>query len=932
MSNFDSIAARQATSYLSGSNAEYLEALYEQFLENPKAVPLQWKHYFQSLSPAPTDALHQKIRTTVAHWAKQKTPTGVSPENNLKQAQVWGYINAYRTCGHLCAEADPLNLHPATLPPQLELAFHGLSAADLQTTFDADGLSATPLTLQTIQTLLKKTYCGPIGFEYMHISNSEEVAWLRASIEGVQGKPTFSNDEHRRILNRLTAAEGLEKYLGSKYVGQKRFGLEGGESLIPLLDELVQRTSAQGANEIVIGMAHRGRLNVLVNIMGRPPRDLFLEFEGKKTHDTLRSGDVKYHMGFSSDIEAEGGPVHLALGFNPSHLEIIAPVIQGSVRARQHCFNDKKREQIIPIQIHGDAAFAGQGVVMETFNLSQVRGFTTGGSLHVVINNQIGFTISDLRDARSTHYCTDVAKMVEAPIFHVNGDDPEAALFAARLAADFRMKYHRDVVIDLVCYRRHGHNEADEPAATQPLMYQNIKQRPTTLARYVAHLERHQVVTRTEADELSLIYRNALDKGEVVLQTIEPTKARNHRINWAPYLDQNWTAPAETAVPLPLLKKLGERLDLLPAGFTLQPQVQRLLDERKKMTAGEIPMNWGYAEALAFASLLYEKHHIRLSGQDSRRGTFAHRHATLHDFKSGDCYTPLDHLDPEQATFTVVDSVLSEEAVLGFEYGYASTNPDALVIWEAQYGDFANGAQVVIDQFISSADQKWGRLCGITLLLPHGYEGSGPEHSSARLERYLQLCAQQNMQVCVPTTPAQIFHMLRRQIKRPFRKPLIVMSPKSVLRHKLAVSTLAELASGAFQVVIPDIDKADPQQVTRVIICSGKVYYDLLEKRRADKLNQVAIIRVEQLYPFPQEALSAQLQQYTHATDVVWCQEEPKNQGAWYCTQHHLLACLSLHQHLHYAGRAASASPAAGYMSLHLEQQTALIKQALGLS
>ncbi|MBI5448331.1 MAG: 2-oxoglutarate dehydrogenase E1 component [Gammaproteobacteria bacterium] len=932
MSHIDSIKDRQANSYLADGNADYLEMLYEQFLANPDAVSPTWKHYFQSIQPAPTDALHQQIRNTVATWSKRRSNApSLGTVDNLKQARVWNYIDAYRTYGHFAAHLDPLNLINPTLPEQLTFAFHGLNQDDLQSTFDTDGLSNTPLTLAAIQTLLEKIYCHHIGFEYKYIDNEEEIRWLQQQIEQAEGCPKLLPNAQRHILNRLTAAEGLEKYLASKYVGQKRFGLEGGESLIPLIDELVQRSSLQGANEIIIGMAHRGRLNLLVNIMGRPPKDLFQEFEGKKNHDRTRSGDVKYHLGFSSDIQAQGGPMHLAMAFNPSHLEIIAPVVQGSVRARQQYWHDVKRNQIIPIQIHGDAAFAGQGVVMETLNLSQVRGFTIGGTLHIVLNNQVGFTISDPRDARSTFYCTDVAKMVNAPIFHVNADDPEAVVFTARLAAEYRMKFNRDVVIDLVCYRRHGHNEADEPAATQPIMYQHIKQHPTTLALYIEQLISENLLTKEDADKLALIYRDALDQGEVVLQTLEPSKASRPRLDWSPYFEQQWTAPSDTRVSLDTLKTLGEHLEQLPAGFTLQPQVNKVMEERKKMMEGQIPLNWGCAEALAFASLLDEGHAIRLSGQDSRRGTFAHRHATLHDFKTGQSYTPLEHLEPKQASFSVVDSVLSEEAVLGFEYGYASTLPDALVLWEAQYGDFANGAQVVIDQFISSADQKWGRLCGLTLLLPHGYEGSGPEHSSARLERYLQLCAQQNMQVCNLTTPAQIFHVLRRQVKRPFRKPLIIMSPKSLLRHKLATSTLDELAQGKFEVVLPEVDQLDSEKITRVIICSGKVYYDLLEKRREAKLQHIAILRIEQLYPFPTTELVAQLSLYPRATDVVWCQEEPKNQGAWYCIHHRLIAAIKKDQTLSYAGRDASASPAAGYMSLHLEQQAALVKQALGI-
>lgn len=931
MSNNDSMKAREASSYLSAGNAEYLEALYEQYLENPQTVDPKWRAYFDSLKPAPTDILHQQIRPNIASLAQSsQTPTSNLAANNLKQAQVWDFIDAYRRFGHLLAQTDPLKLsNEQGLPEELSLEYHGLSTQDLASVFETHGLSREPLSLKAIQAQLQAIYCHHIGFEYTYLSHDQEREWLRTRIESQFANIQLSSETKKRILGRLIAAEGLEKYLGSKYVGQKRFGLEGGESLIPMVDEMIQTLSESGANELVIGMAHRGRLNILINIMGRPPATLFAEFEGKHVNNGDRSGDVKYHMGFSSNIEAKGGVMHLALGFNPSHLEIIAPVIEGSVRARQYFCHDIKRNHIIPLQIHGDAAFTGQGVVMETFNLAYTRGFNTGGTLHIVINNQVGFTTSNPQDARSTRYCTDIAKMIDAPIFHVNGDDPDAVVAITRLATEYRMTFNRDVVIDLVCYRRHGHNEADEPAKTQPLMYQVIKQLPSTLAQYSERLVADGVVTQDSIDAGIREYRDKLDQGKAVLPTVERTKAARPRIDWRPFMDQPWTAPCVTAVPLATLKQLGERLSTLPPEFSLQPQVKRMMDERIKMNKGELPINWGYAETLAYATLLDEGHHVRLCGQDSRRGTFDHRHAAFHDYQTGKTYIPLDHLNEKQASFTVIDSTLSEEAVLGFEYGYASTNPYALDIWEAQYGDFANGAQVVIDQFISSADQKWGLLCGITLLLPHGYEGSGPEHSSARLERYLQLCAQQNMQVCVPTTPAQIFHMLRRQIKRPFRKPLIVMSPKSILRHKLVVSSLEDLATGAFQNVIPEIDNLDSKKVTRVVLCSGKVYYDLLEKRREEKLDQVAIIRIEQLYPFPDKILADLLAQYTSAKKVVWCQEEPKNQGAWYCTQHHLLASLASFQTLEYAGRPASASPAAGYMSLHLEQQAALIKQAL---
>jgi 2-oxoglutarate dehydrogenase E1 component len=713
-------------------------------------------------------------------------------------------------------------------------------------------------------------------------------------------------------------------------VGQKRFSLEGGDSFIPMMQEIINEAGADQVKEVVIGMAHRGRLNVLVNVLGKEPGELFQEFEGKIKYE--RTGDVKYHLGFSSDLKTESDAiVHLTLAFNPSHLEIIGPVVEGSVRSRLRRRNDlKDKGSVIPVVVHGDAAFCGQGVVMETFNFSQARGYCTGGTIHIVINNQIGFTTSNPLDARSTVYCTDIAKMVEAPIIHVNGDDPEAVVFATQIAVEYRMKFKRDVVLDLVCYRRHGHNEADEPSVTQPEMYKKIKSMRPLRELYAEKLIQEGILTKKQEEGLIEAYRDGLDQGKAVVNVLHENYEGKKSIDWEPYLRAKWTDKADTTISKADIIKLSKELLSVPTGFTLHPVVQRLLADREKMTLGEIPMNWGYAETMAYASLLEEGYGVRLSGQDCGRGTFAHRHAVLHDIETGDVAIPLEKLNSNALRpFEVIDSVLSEEAVLAFEYGFASSEPSFLVLWEAQFGDFANGAQVVIDQFISSGEQKWGRLCGLVMLLPHGYEGQGPEHSSARLERYMQLCAQHNIQVCTPTTPAQIFHLLRRQVIRNFRKPLIVMTPKSLLRHKLAVSPLEDLMKGKFHTVIPEIDTLDAQKVTKVVLCCGKVYYDLLEMRREMKLNHVAIIRIEQLYPFPKKALIKDLAKYPNAKEVIWCQEEPQNQGVWFSSAHNMQACLRPEQSLSYAGRPFAAAPSVGSAGLHAQQQQALIEQAL---
>ncbi|WGV21129.1 MULTISPECIES: 2-oxoglutarate dehydrogenase E1 component [unclassified Pseudomonas] len=929
------------SAHLSGGNAAYVEELYELYLHDPNAVPEEWRTYFQKLpadGSTATDVSHSTIRDHFVLLAKNQrraqpvSAGSVSSEHEKKQVEVLRLIQAYRMRGHQAAKLDPLGLWQRPAPVDLSINHYGLTNADLDTTFRAGDLfiGKEEASLREIFEALQKTYCRTIGAEFTHIVDSEQRSWFQQRLESVRGRPEFSADVQAHLLERVTAGEGLEKYLGTKYPGTKRFGLEGGESLIPMLDEMIQRSGSYGTKEVVIGMAHRGRLNVLVNTFGKNPRELFDEFEGKKMNE-LGSGDVKYHQGFSSNVMTPGGEVHLAMAFNPSHLEIVSPVVEGSVRARQDRRNDTVGDKVLPISIHGDAAFAGQGVVMETFQMSQTRGFKTGGTVHIVINNQVGFTISNPLDARSTEYATDVAKMIQAPILHVNGDDPEAVLFVTQLAIDYRMQFKRDVVIDLVCYRRRGHNEADEPNGTQPLMYQQISKQRTTRELYAEALIQAGRIDAERAQAKIDEYRNALDNGLHVVKSLVKEPNRELFVDWRPYLGHAWTARHDTRFDLKTLQELSAKLLEIPEGFVVQRQVAKIYEDRQKMQAGGLPINWGYAETMAYATLQFEGHPIRMTGQDIGRGTFSHRHAVLHNQKDASTYVPLKNLFPGQPQFELYDSFLSEEAVLAFEYGYSTTTPNALVIWEAQFGDFANGAQVVIDQFITSGEHKWGRLCGLTMLLPHGYEGQGPEHSSARLERYLQLCAEHNIQVCVPTTPAQIYHLLRRQVIRPLRKPLIVLTPKSLLRHKLAISTLEDLAEGSFQTVIPEIDSLDPAKVERLILCGGKVYYDLLEKRRAEGREDIAIVRIEQLYPFPEDDLVEILAPYTNLKHAVWCQEEPMNQGAWYSSQHHMRRILGRHNKalvLEYAGRDASAAPACGYASKHAEQQEKLLQDA----
>ena len=852
-------------------------------------------------------------------------------EHTRKQASVLRLIHSYRLLGHHRAQVDPINLRGLPVVPDLDPAFHGLTEADLNTTFNVGNLFGKPdQPLRDIIAMLKETYTEHIGAEFMHISDVNEKRWIQTRLESTRTNPEYPNDFKIRLLERLTAAEGLEQYLHTKYSGQKRFSLEGGETTLTALDEIILRGGTQGVEEIVIGMAHRGRLNVLVNLMGKSPKELFDEFEGKHQWKGDYTGDVKYHQGFSSDVETPGGIVHLALGFNPSHLEIVNPVTCGSVRARQEQRGDRERNKVLGVLIHGDAAFAGQGVVYETLGLAQTRGYTTGGTIHIVTNNRIGFTTSHPLDARSALYCTDVGKVIQAPIFHVNGDDPEAVAFIVQLALNFRMTFKRDVVIDIVCYRRHGHNEADEPAATQPMMYKKIRQHPTTRAVYATRLAEQGVIKPDEAEAMNKAYRAALEAGQQVVPGIVTGKKNPFRIDWNTYRKARWTDEVSTAVPVARIRELGAKMNTLPEDIELHPRVAKLVDDRVKMAAGALPLDWGFTEIMAYATLLEEGYPVRLSGQDSGRGTFFHRHAVLHNQRNGDEYIPLQHLSDKQTKFTVIDSILSEAAVLGFEYGFSAATPNALVIWEAQFGDFANNAQVVIDQFLVAAEQKWGLLTGLVLMLPHGWEGQGPEHTSARLERFLQLCAQDNIQVCYPSTPEQMFHLLRRQMHRTYRKPLVIMTPKSPLRRKITFSTLEDLASGRFDNVIGELDPLATDAVRRVVACSGKVYYDLLEARRERGVNDIAIIRVEQLYPFPTDELTRQLQRFRNAREIYWCQEEPQNQGAWLSIQDALRACLQKGQELFYAGRAAMAAPAGGDYHKHLERQNLLVDTALG--
>jgi len=928
----------QGTSTLFGSNAPFIEDLYERYLADPASVDKEWRAYFDELRGGAADVPHAPVVESFRELARNRRVAGamVDATTMHKQVLVLRLISKYRTLGMLAADLDPLGMGARSrndYVADLDVATYGFAETDLDTEFDVGSYKAGPqrMRLRDIITALQETYTRTLGAEYMYITDTATKRFFQERLEPIRSRPTYPPEQRRHILERLTAAETLERYLHTKYVGQKRFSGEGGDTMIPMLDLLIERAGAAGVGEIVLGMAHRGRLNVLVNILGKMPANLFSEFEGKAAQE-LPAGDVKYHQGFSSDVSTPGGPVHLTLAFNPSHLEIVNPVVEGSVRARQHRRGDTRGDQVLPILIHGDAAIAGQGVNQECLNMAQTRGYYTGGTIHIVVNNQIGFTTSDLRDLRGTTFCTDIAKMVEAPILHVNGDDPEVALLACEIALEYRQRFHKDVFIDLVCFRRLGHNEADEPAVTQPIMYRRIAQHPGTRKLYADRLTAAGLMAAEEADALVSAYRAAMDRGQHTNRTVLSNYKPPFTIDWSPYVGRHWADVVETKVPAEKLRALSERLAAVPPGFKLHPRAEKVVADRRAMGEGKLPLDWGMGETLAYATLLDDGYGVRLSGEDMGRGTFSHRHAVLHDqnrerWDTG-AYVPLQHVKDKQASFEVIDSVLTEQAVLGFEYGYSTSDPTRLVVWEAQFGDFVNGAQVVIDQFISAGEVKWGRICGLVMLLPHGYEGQGPEHSSARPERFLQLCAQHNMQVCVPTTPGQVFHMLRRQMLRKYRKPLIVMSPKSLLRHKEAVSSLDELANGEFRSVIGEVEKLSPKKVTRVLACSGKIYYELLAYRRENKIDNIAIIRLEQQYPFPHAEFTQAVSQFPGAKEVVWVQEEPQNQGAWYRLRAYFRSDTPGSMVLAYAGRAISASPAVGYAAKHLAEQKQLVEDA----
>ncbi len=935
--------AYNGNTHLFGGNAPYVEEMYENYLANPGSVPDSWREYFDALSHVPAvdgtnakDVPHLPVINAFAERAKsggtKVVMASADAEMGRKRTAAQQLIAAYRNVGQRWADLDPLKRTERPVIVDLDPAYYGFTDADQETVFNTSNtfFGKETMSLRELLNALRETYCGTLGAEYMYTTDQTEKRWWQQKLEAIRSKPNFTSEKKKAILERLTAAEGLERFLHTKFVGQKRFSLEGGESFIAAMDELIQQAGAKGVQEVVIGMAHRGRLNVLVNTMGKMPKDLFAEFDHTAPED-LPAGDVKYHQGFSSDLSTPGGPVHLSLAFNPSHLEIVNPVVEGSVRARMDRRGDVKGAQVLPVLVHGDSAFGGQGVNQETLALAQTRGYTTGGTVHIIINNQIGFTTSDPRDMRSSVYCTDIVKMVEAPVLHVNADDPETVVLATQLALEYRMTFQKDVVLDIICYRKLGHNEQDTPALTQPLMYKKIAQHPGTRKLYADRLS-SQGLGETLGDDMAKAYRAAMDAGKHTADPVLTNFKSKFAVDWAPFLGKKWTDAGDTAVPMAEWKRLAERITTIPASVTPHNLVKKVFDDRAAMGRGDIPVDWGMGEHMAFASLVASGYPVRLSGEDCGRGTFTHRHAVIHDqnrekWDTG-TYVPLSHAADGQAPFVVIDSILSEEAVLAFEYGYASNDPNTLVIWEAQFGDFANGAQVVIDQFIASGEVKWGRVNGITLMLPHGYEGQGPEHSSARLERFMQLAADTNMQIVQPTTASQIFHVLRRQMVRNLRKPLVIMTPKSLLRNKDATSPLSEFTKGSFQTIIPEQKEIKADKVKRLVACSGKVYYDLVKKREERGQDDVAIVRVEQLYPFPHKAFSAELKKYPNVVDVVWCQDEPQNQGAWFFVQHYLHENMLEGQRLGYSGRAASASPAVGYAHLHQEQQKALVEGA----
>ena len=901
-------------------NLEIIEEIYARWQQDPTSVDETWRFFFEGFElgrSGPGNGLPNG---------------GVDPGLVEKQAGVTRLVAAYREIGHYLADLDPLKLVPTRESHELlDLSEFGLTDDDLGSTFSTMLVPEGMATLREIVAILKDTYCGTVGVEYMHIRNVAIRRWLQERMEGTRNRPGFDLQKKRRVLWKLHAAALFELFLHSHYAGEKRFSLEGGETLIPLLDAVIERAGRLGVKEIVLGMSHRGRLNVLANILDKPYGLIFSEFEGSAPKSVAGDGDVKYHLGFSADrTTVDGAQVHLSLTPNPSHLEAVNPVVEGRVRAKQKRFNDTARKLGLPVLIHGDAAFAGQGLVAETLNLSQLTGYKTGGTVHIVVNNQIGFTTNPI-DGRSTRYCTDVAKMIEVPIFHVNGDDPEAVVYVAELAMDFRQAFGQDVVIDMVCYRRHGHNEGDEPAFTQPVMYAKIKERRSIHILYTDSLIAAGELSKNDAETITETFSEKMQAvfDEVHVRHQPPRQGQpGFSAHWKGYTPVYSFAPVDTGVPLETLKRIATGTSWVPANFHRNPKLDRILSARAETFENDRPIDWSFAETLAFGSLLLEKIPVRLSGQDSRRGTFSQRHSVLFDSESGDRYVPLNNLGMgSQAELSVYDSLLSEAAVLGFDYGYSLEEPKMLILWEAQFGDFVNGAQVIVDQFITSAESKWGRASGLVMLLPHGYEGQGPEHSSARLERFLQQCAEDNIQVVNATTPAQYFHVLRRQIKRDFRKPLIMMTPKSLLRDKAAVSPISEFVDGQFHEVLDD--SIDPAGVRRVVMCSGKVYYDLVKERAASShKDEVAIVRLEQFYPWPAERLTEVLGRYGNANEWVWAQEESQNMGGWTFVAPRLRELTG--ENFEYVGRDASASPATGSKLVHKREQEELVAAALG--
>ena len=926
-----------STSHAAGAQSSYLESLYESYLDNPLSVPDDWKIYFDSLPRVNGSKKEVSHKEIVNRFKEAEVNPPIKPvirsSVNSNQIQVIKLIQAYRNRGHQKAKLDPLGLKPIRHCDDLDLSFYDLDESNLSDVFDTDTLKIgkDSATLSEIIQALEAIYCNTLGIEYNYISSLEERTWFQNRLEPNLGKLHFEPDEQKYILKRLSSAEGLAKFLSARYPGMKRFGIDGAESLIPLVDSLIQNCGIFGAEQICFGMAHRGRLNLLVNVLGKPPKELFSAFEEDFELEGASSGDVKYHLGFSSNILTPNGEVHVSLANNPSHLEIVDPVVLGSVRGRQDRLKDTKKELVVPILIHGDASFSGQGVVMETLQMSQTRGYGVGGSIHVIVNNQIGFTTSNEEDSRSTQYATDVAKMIEAPILHVNGDDPEMVVFAAKLACEYRYNFKKDIILDLFCYRRRGHNEADDPSATQPIMYQKIANHPSVKTSYQEKLILSGVTNESECNEIEKKYRASLEDGDSVAHNLATQPNESMWFDWTPYINQSADEKIESAFNQQRFKELAQIAFTPPKDFVLQRQVEKIFADRIEMMKGNIPVNWGFAENMAYATLLDQGYPIRFSGQDVRRGTFSHRHAVVLNQKDGIGSMPLTEIaNNADTTIDIYDSLLSEEAVLGFEYGYSATRPSGLVIWEAQFGDFVNGAQVVIDQFIVSAEHKWERLSGLVMLLPHGYEGQGPEHSSARLERFLQLCANENIQVCVPSTPSQIYHLLRLQTIRKMRRPLVIISPKSLLRNPKAISTLENLTDGSFEYVIDD-NYVNDELVKKIIMCSGKVFYDLESKREELEIQNIALVRVEQLYPFPYDSLEKIIKQYKNANKFIWCQEEPSNQGSWFSHRHRLQQVLDKINaaEIKLVSRPASAAPAVGLNKLHNQQQEALITEAL---